>query len=253
MIAVGLATVASLLLFAWPFAGQESPGYAPAFALAAGAVLAVAAVEVAARRLDARALALLAALAALDSALRAAFPIGFGGFSPFFLLVLCAGFALGPGFGFVAGAVAMLASDLVLGAVGPYVPYQLLAAGWTGVLAGAAGLAARRDRPEAGWVGLLALAAAGAITGLLFGAMTDVLDWTTFYRGSPAFGWQPGLATGAALRRFGEFYLATSLFYDSLRSAGNVLLVLALGAPIIAALRRFGARLRFEVAAESLI
>jgi energy-coupling factor transport system substrate-specific component len=240
-----LMLAAGLVLLVWPFLGREAPAYPPAFGLAAGAVLAVAALEAAARRLDARGLALLASIAALDSALRAAFPIGFGGFSPFFLLVLCAGYALGPGFGFVCGAFAMLASDLAIGALGPYVPYQLLAAGWTGALAGIAGLLA--GRWQSGRAGLAALAAVGAVTGLLFGAVTDVQDWTTFYRGAAGFGWAPGLGPAAGLHRFGEFYLATSLLYDSFRSAGNVVLVLALGPPIVAALRRFGARLRFEV------
>lgn len=240
-----LMALAGLLLVVWPFLGHDGPAYAPALALTGGAVLAVAALEVAARRLDARGLALLGAIAALDSALRAAFPIGFGGFSPFFFLVLCAGYALGPGFGFVCGAFAMLASDLAIGAIGPYVPYQLLAAGWAGALAGVAGLvvAGRRD----GRLGLAALALVGVVTGFLFGAVTDLQDWTTFYRGAAGFGWNPGLASAAALRRFGEFYLATSLIYDSLRSAGNAVLVLLLAPPVVAALARFGARLRFEV------
>lgn len=250
MIAAALTVVAGALLFVWPFAGQAGPGAAPAFGLAAGAVLAVAAVEAEARRLDTRSLALIAAIAALDSAIRAAFPIGIGGFSPFFLLVLCAGYGLGPSLGFMAGALAMLSSDVAIGALGPYVPYQLLAAGWTGALAGLAGRLMRRPAAAARRRDLAALAAVGAVTGLLFGALTDVLDWTTFYRGA-SFGWQPGLALGDALHRFGEFYVATSLAYDSLRSAGNVVLVVALGAPLLAALLRFRARLEFRQEAQA--
>ena len=249
MIAGLLTLVAGALLFVWPFAGHAGPGYAPALALTIGALLAVAAVETGARRLDTRSLALLASIAALDSVVRAAFPIGFGGFSPFFFLVLCAGYALGPSLGFVAGALAMLSSDLALGALGPWVPYQLLAAGWTGALAGVAGLLLRRPSAAPRRRDLLALAAVGAATGLLFGALTDVLDWTTYYRGA-AFGWQPGLTPLQAAHRFGEFYLATSLAYDSLRSIGNVVLVLALGAPVLAALLRFRARLEFRVVAQ---
>jgi energy-coupling factor transport system substrate-specific component len=240
-----LMALAGLILVVWPFLGHDVPAYAPALGVTGGAVLAVAGLEVAARRLDARGLALLGAIAALDSALRAAFPIGFGGFSPFFFLVLCAGYALGPGFGFVCGAFAMLASDLAIGAIGPYVPYQLLAAGWTGALAGLAGLAVAGRR--GGAAGLTLLALVGVVTGFVFGAVTDLQDWTTFYRGAAGFGWSPELASGTALHRFGEFYLATSLLYDSLRSAGNALLVLVLGPPVVAALARFGARLRFEV------
>jgi energy-coupling factor transport system substrate-specific component len=235
---------AGALLLAWPFAGQAAPDYAPAFALIAGAVLVLAALEAAARRLETRTLALLAAIAALDSVVRAAFPIGFGGFSPFFFLVLCTGYALGPSLGFVAGALAMLASDVAIGALGPYVPYQLLAAGWTGALAGWAG-GVLRPRGAPRLRDLLALAAAGAATGFLFGAVTDVLDWTTYYRGA-AFGWTPGLSPAEAGRRFGEFYLATSLAYDSLRALGSAILVVALGAPVLAALMRFRARLNFR-------
>ncbi len=246
-IATALAT---LLLCIWPFLGREGPGYVPGLALCAGFVLAIAAAETGARRLDTRGIALLAAIAALDSAVRAAFPIGFGGFSPFFLLVLCAGYALGPGFGLITGAFAMLASDLAIGAVGPYVPYQVLAAGWTGLLAGAAGMG-RGEVSRPGLARLAGLAAAGALAGLLFGAVTDLQDWTTFYRGAAGFGWVPGLEPGAALRRFGEFYVATSLGYDSLRAAGNAVLVLALGAPLVAAFGRFGSRLRFEVVPEA--
>lgn len=242
-----LMLLAGALLLAWPFAGQAAPGYAPAFALVGGAVLVLAGLETAARRLDTRTLALLAAIAALDSVVRAAFPIGFGGFSPFFLLVLCAGYALGPSLGFVTGALAMLASDVAIGGLGPYIPYQLLAAGWTGALAGLAGICLRRPAGAPRRWDLLALAAVGAVTGLLFGAVTDVLDWTTYYRGA-AFGWQPGLSPGEAGRRFGEFYLATSLAYDSLRSIGNAVLVLALGAPVLGALLRFRARLEFKTA-----
>ena len=243
MIRAALIAIASFLLFAWPFFGQEGPGYAPAFAIVMAAVLGVAAVELGARRLDSRGLALLAALAAVDTVLRVSFPIGIGGFSPFFLLVLCAGFALGPSFGFLCGAFAMLASDVALGALGPWVPYQLLAAGLTGAAAGWAGSLARGR----GRLSLLVLAAVGAAMGLVFGAMTDVLDWTTYYRGAGGFGWAGGLAPADAARRFGEFYLATSLAYDLLRSLGNAVLVIALGAPVLAALERFRTRLSFEV------
>ena len=74
----------------------------------------------------------------------------------------------------------------------------------------------------------------------------DVWDWTTFYRGAGGFGWVPGLSTLDALRRFGDFYLATSLAYDSFRSIGNVLMILLLGPPVIAALKRLRLRLKFE-------
>jgi energy-coupling factor transport system substrate-specific component len=204
-------------------------------AVAVAAVAALGLLELGARSLDSRGLALLAVLAALDAGLRLAVVTGIGGFSPVFFLILCAGFVFGPSFGFLTGALALLVSALATGGVGPWLPYQVFAAGWVGAVAG---LASGRRL----WV----LAVIGAVTGLAFGALMDVSDWTTFYRGASGFGWVPGLSTGEALRRFGAFYLATSLAYDSFRSVGNVLMIVLLGPAVVAALERLRLRLKFE-------
>jgi len=50
-----------------------------------------------------------------------------------------------------------------------------------------------------------------------------------------------------SLVHFGRFYLLTSLAYDTFRAVGNVVMVIAFGAPVIAALARLRARLTFEV------
>jgi hypothetical protein len=44
------------------------------------------------------------------------------------------------------------------------------------------------------------------------------------------------------MRRFGAFYLATSLVYDSFRTLGNLVLVAVLGPAVIPALERFRRR-----------
>ena len=68
-------------------------------------------VEAGTRQLDSRAVALLAAIAAIDTALRLAVIEGIGGFSPIFFLVLCAGYVFGTSFGFLAGALSMLVTS----------------------------------------------------------------------------------------------------------------------------------------------
>jgi energy-coupling factor transport system substrate-specific component len=55
------------------------------------------------------------------------------------------------------------------------------------------------------------------------------------------------MAPGAALLNFGRYYVLTSLAYDTFRAVGNVVMVLALGAPVLVALARLKARLTFEV------
>ena len=238
-----MLSLAGLGLFLWPFAGRSVPADAPAFAVALGSLGALLLVELGARRLDARGLALLAAIAAIDAGLRLAFVTGIGGFSPIFFLILCAGYTFGPAFGFEAGAVALLVSAVATGGVGPWLPYQVFAAGWVGALAG---LAAGRRRGIPGRRDLVILALVGLATGFAYGALMDVWDWT-FFAGSPDLGWLPGAPLGETIARFARFYLVTSLAYDSFRAVGNALLVLALGAPILAALARLRARLYFEV------
>lgn len=238
-----LVSAAGAALFAWPFLGLPAPAFAPALAVALAAVAAVALLETGARRLDARGLALLAAIAAVDAALRMAVVTGIGGFSPIFFLVLCAGFALGADFGFLAGALALLVSAVATGGIGPWLPYQVFATGWVGALAGVAG------RPWRGAVRgpqLAVLAGVGIVTGYAFGALMDVWDWSSFFAGGE-LGWSPGMAAGRALTRFARFYAATSFAYDSFRAAGNAAAVLLLGAPVVAALRRMRARMSFEV------
>jgi energy-coupling factor transport system substrate-specific component len=227
-----------LALFVWPFLGLGLPADTPALAVGLGAVAALVAVEAGTRRLDARRLALLATIAAVDAALRMVVAVGIAGFSPIFFLVLCAGYVLGPRFGFLAGAVSLLVSALVTGGVGPWLPYEMFGVGWTGMAAGLCGLG-RRGAPTRR--DLIVLATAGAALGWLYGALLDVYDWTAF-RGDPGIGWVPGMDPATALRHFGAFYATTSAAWDTFRAVGNVLVIALLGAPILLSLRRFEQR-----------
>jgi len=116
--------------------------------------------------------------------------------------------------------------------------------GWVGV---AAGLAGHWRAATPGWRDVLVLAAVGAIMGWVFGALLDVTDWVPVYRGNPTLGWLPGMSPATALLHFGRYYLLTSLVYDTFRAVGNVVMVMALGAPVLAALTRLRGRLTFEV------
>jgi len=215
-----------------------------ALSLALGTLAALAAVEVAARRLDARRFALLAAIAGIDAALRLVLVTGVGGFSPIFFLILTAGYVYGPSFGFICGATSLLASAVATGGIGPWLPYEMFGCGWTGAMAGIAGLN-RRSTP--GVRDIAVLAVVSVIAGYAYGALLDVWDWTTFYRGSPSFGFLPGAGTVTLLQRFGRFYLATSAVWDSFRAAGDAIAVIVLGAPVLAALTRVRSRLSFRV------
>jgi energy-coupling factor transport system substrate-specific component len=241
-----LISIPGLALFVWPFVAGNLPPDLPAWTLALGAAASLVLIDLGVRRLDARRLALLAALAAIDTALRLAVPEGIGGFSPVFFLVLCAGYVFGPSYGFLVGGFSILISSLLEGGVGPWVPYQIFAAGWVGAVAGLAGLH-RRSSSWPTWRDLAILATAGILTGFAYGALMDVQTWVTIYRGNPTIGWGPGLDAPTTWQHYVRFYLITSAAYDSLRSLGNAVMILTLGAPVLAALLRLRNRFTFEV------
>ena len=231
-------------LFIWPFAVSSAPAPVVALSLALGTLAALAAVETAMRRLDARRFALLAAIAGIDAALRLVLVTGAGGFSPIFFLILATGYVYGPSFGFLCGATSLLASAVATGGIGPWLPYEMFGCGWTGAAAGIAGLG-RSSTP--GIRDIAVLAVVSVVAGYAYGALLDVWDWTTFYRGSPSFGFLPGAGTAVLLQRFGRFYLATSAVWDTFRAAGDALAVIVLGLPVLAALARVRSRLTFTV------
>ncbi len=169
-----------------------------------------------------RVLALVATLAALAALGRVAFaPLP--NVKPTTDIVLFAGYALGGAPGFVVGAVAALASNFFFGQ-GPWTPWQMVAWGGVGLL-GAALAALTRGRP----LGRVPLAVACGVAGAAFGVVMNVHLWVTY-------GGEHSLA------RLGA-YQATSLPFDAAHVIGNVLFCLAFGPALVAALRRYRARL----------
>ncbi len=139
--AIALAAVGliGLAAFLYPLSSGVPASGTPvalfvAFLLAAVAIVLALALQT--HRLSARLLAVLAALVAVDATLRLTVVVGLWGFSPIFFLILAAGFVMGPGFGFALGALTLLVSAAITAGVGPWLPYQMLAAGWIGMGAG---------------------------------------------------------------------------------------------------------------------
>jgi len=196
--------------------------------------------ELAEGGMDAKAVALLAVLAACGAALR---PLGIeaSGASPVFFLLIPAGRVLGRGFGFVLGMLTLFGSALLTGGVGPWLPFQMIAAGWVGLFAGC--LPQVRGRLE-----IALLAGYGAVAGLLFGAVMNMWFWPFETTGSaPAISYVPGARWATELHHYGTFYLTTSLGWDLSRALGTVVLVIIAGRPVLLALRRASRRAAFGV------
>lgn len=85
------------------------------------------------RRPQARELVVLAVLSALAVAARVVIPVPH--FKAIFAVIMLSGIAFGPEAGFLVGAVSALASNFFYGQ-GPYTPWQMMAYGAGGMLAG---------------------------------------------------------------------------------------------------------------------
>ncbi|MGW7067329.1 ECF transporter S component [Streptomyces sp. NPDC054855] len=246
--ALALVSAVGVVAFGWPLiAGGESGLSAHAqdapwlFAALLPLLLAVVVATIADVGLDAKAIAMLGVLAAAGAALR---PLGAGtaGIEPMFFLMVLSGRVLGPGFGFVLGAVSMFASALLTGGVGPWMPFQMLSMGWVCMGAGLLpGPDTLRGRGE-----LWLLAAYGAVSSVLYGTVMNLQGWP--YLGGLATGasFVPGDPVGDNLGRFLAYCLATSLGWDLPRAVVTVLLSLALGPAVLKALRRATRRAAFE-------
>ena len=184
-----------------------------------------------------RSIALLAVLVSIDATLRLV--PSFLGASPIFALVVLVGFVFGSRFGFSMGSLTLLISAVLTAGIGPWLPFQMLCAGWVGLGAGLLPRVGNQFRQVA------VLAAYGAIAGILFGAMMNLYSWPLATPASATdFGlyWSPVLTLQESLRRYGTFYLATSLLHDTTRAAGNVILIVVAGAPVLRLLERFRVR-----------
>ncbi|MGH2592394.1 MAG: ECF transporter S component [Anaerolineae bacterium] len=272
--------IVGVAAFAFPFVRpQPAAGEAAARASDAPFILGVSLIALfallGALRVNAKRIAVLGVLCAINAVLRLAetliLPLP-GGFSPVFLLIILVGYAYGARFGFLFGAFSLLTSALATGGVGPWLPFQMFGGGWVGLTAGLLskmrlgigdwrlrisdfgsriGRLAHRFptsnlQPLTSKFDLALLLPFGFVWGLLYGALLNLYFWPLVDAGA-GLSWQAGMGIGDALGRYIAFYVATSLWWDIASAIGNVALLAWLGSPILRALLRFGTRFQFEV------
>ena len=257
MPALVLVSLVGLVAFGWPLLARH-PGTgvghdvdAPwLFAALLPLLILVLLAELTSGGVDAKAVAMLGVLAALGTALRP-FGAGITGFQPMFALLVIGGRALGPGFGFVLGATTMFSSALLTGGIGPWLPFQMIAAAWTGLGAGLLPRATGRRE-------ILLLSAYAGASGVAYGFLMNLWFWPFQTGTASSLAFVAGAPLGENLTRFLAFSVATSLGYDLVRGIGNALLVVLFGGPALRALRRavrrasFGAVAQFDAPASAV-
>jgi len=254
ILAVSLASVVGLIAFLWPFlAAPESAVVAHAtdapffFALLVPLVLVVVLAQFADGAMDAKSIALLGVLSAVIAALR---PLGAGvaGIEPIWAVLILGGFALGPGFGFVLGSVSLFASALITGGVGPWLPFQMIAAAWIGM---GAGLIARipvvqRFTSNHPWREVLIVAGYALLAAVAYGFALNLWFWPFTIDLAPAIAFQPGAPAVENVAAWLRFSVVTSLGFDIPRALLAAGLILIAGRGVLIALRRASRRAAFD-------
>ena len=247
-VALAAVLVVGVAAFAWPFV-IEPPADQVAHASDAPWLLlvvmpllvAVLVAELTSGRIDAKAVALLGVLTAAGAALRV--PTGgIAGLELVFFLFIPAGRVFGRGFGFVLGAVTLFASAFVTAGVGPWLPFQMVAAGIVGFGAGC--LPPARGRAE-----IVLLSVYGAAASYAFGLAMNLWFWP-FVSSGTEVSFVAGDLVAENLGRFWAYHLATSLGWDTGRAISVVVMILVMGRPVLAALRRVSVKAGFDAPVE---
>lgn len=238
-----LAAGGGLVAFCWPLVVSPASPLAGTtqapflFAVLLPLLLAVVVAELSDQGMDIKALAMLGVLSAVGAGLRV-LGAGMAGIQPMFFLLVLAGRVFGPGFGFVLGNTALFGSALLTGGVGPWLPFQMIAAGYVGLGAGL--LPRARGRTE-----ILLLCAYGAVASLVFGLLLNLSFWPFTTGFGTGLSYEPGAAVWDNVRTFLLYQLVTSMGFDVGRAATTAVLIALAGPGILVVLRRAARRARF--------
>jgi len=251
---VAAASLVGVVAFLWPFWSPAAQGGADATAHSQDAPLVTAlvvglcvlvAVADRTQMLSSKSVALLGVLCAINAALRLVsnfLPMP-GGFSLIFVLIILVGYVYGARMGFLMGTFSLLASALVTGGVGPWLPFQMIASAWVGMTAGWLPKLQISHIKYQAWM----LAAFGLVWGMVFGAVMNLYFWPFVAGGQDQY-YQVGLSASEILQRYAVFYVITSLWWDAARAVGNAVLIIAVGPALIKTLQRFKRRLSADIA-----
>ncbi len=241
-----VASAAGLVMLVWPLLVRVPEGarLEPPFVflLLLPLVIVVVLAELSEGGIDARVLAILGVLSAINAVLRG-LSAGVAGVELVFFLLILGGRVFGAAFGFALGATSLFASALLTAGVGPWLPYQMLVSAWVGM--GAGMLPGRaRGRTE-----IAMLVAYGIVAAYAFGILMNLSGWPFLLgvevpgQSAGSLSFLPGAPLGENLHRFAVYTLLTSTgSWDTGRAITNSVALIALGPAVLVTLRRASRR-----------
>lgn len=245
-----LASFVGVVAFGWPLLIDPGVGLARGtdaplvLAVVLASTVAVVFVALGDGGIDVRAVAVLGLLSALGSVLRP-LSAGTAGIELVFLVIALGGRVFGPGLGFALGSTTLFTSALLTGGVGPWLPFQMIAASWVGL---GAGLLPRRLR---GRREVVVVAMYAAVAGLGYGLAMNMSWWPFQLGAGTSVSFVAGDPPLTNLHRFLLYSVSTSLGWDVGRAITTAVGVGLIGRPVLAILRRAATRAAFSPAVEA--
>lgn len=242
---IATTAIASLLMFAWPLIitspGVDQAGIAQAAFIALMPVLLLLLlIEFGSGKLDSRRLALLGLLIALNAVIRL-LGAGVSGIETVFFLIILGAFVFGAEFGFLLGTGSLLVSALLGAGVGPWLPFQMMAAGLVGLGAGLLGKGSTRRPFERTILSGYALVASFA-----YGALMTMWNWPFLAGVGSSISYQPGAGLIENLQAFLRYEIFTGgLLWDLGRAVTTIVLIALTGKTLLATLRRAANKVEF--------
>lgn len=249
-VTIAFAAVGSLVMFTWPLlisAGASLTDSVDQAHLAQSVfivlmplLIVTVLVEFSSGKITARQLAVLGVLTALNAVVRLA-GAGTSGIETAFFLIILGAYVFGAGFGFLLASGSILVSALISGGVGPWLPFQMMAAGLVGI--GASLLPHFQSK----WVTRTILIAYAILASFIYGALMTMWNWPFLAGTGTDVSYLAGAGVVENLRRFVNYELLTGgLVWDAGRALTTSILLLLTAPALLATLNRAANRAGFE-------
>ena len=239
--AIVVAALASVMVFAWPlFISAASTDQATlaqgVFIALMPLMLVLVLVEFAAGDISTKQLSVLGVLIALNAVIRT-LGAGTAGIETAFFLIIIGAYVLGAGFGFILGSASLLVSALLVGGIGPWLPFQMMAAGLVGI---GAGVLPKFKKPWAAVATMILYAVAAAFA---YGALMTMWNWPFLAGTGGALSYEAGAPLVDNLTRFIQYELVTGgVLWDAGRAVTTSVLIGLSGKVLLATLSRVASR-----------
>ena len=242
---VAIAGLVSLLMFTWPLlipasATNQAHLAQGIFIALMPVILVLVLVEFSSGSIGSKQLAVLGVLIALNAVVRV-LGAGTSGIETAFFLVIIGAFVFGSGFGFVLGSASLLVSALLTGGIGPWLPFQMMAAGLVGL--GAGTLPNWQNK----WLRLTALSLYAIVASFAYGSLMTMWNWPFLAGSSGGLGYLAGAPLADNLARFFQYELVSGGFiWDAGRAITTTVLIWLTAPALLATLKRAAGRAGFE-------